>query len=531
MKSALRWCVVPLLATTLLAQTTVKPAAKKKAATPTQPAVTVQDVQSLRDALAAQQRQIEQLQQQLQQRDQAWQQSQQQLQQAQSAATAAQQKADSAETVATQQKDSVDKLNNDMADVKTTLTNNAVGTQDEQKRVSAIESLAGRFRFSGDVRVRSDSIFQKGSSDRNRGRIRVRLGIDGKLNEDFVGGLALASGTLLDPTSTNESLTNFFEKKTVGLDRGYVTYNPVAHKWLSLTGGKFAYTWQRTSMTFDSDLNPEGFSQKVSFDLHSPIVKNFTFQLMQLLYSEASGGTDSYALGGQVSAKLEFGKRWSSTPSFTLLNFNSPNALLAASSSTASCVAPTGTPTGTCGFGPNGLTNATTTIGGKAAFLSGYEYADFIWNNQIQTGLPRLPINLQLEFEKNLKAANHPLDSTGTIVLTNLGSQANAYGFDFSVGQTKNKNDVQIGYAWLRQEQDSALASFVESDQRAPTNILQHRFYVLWKVRANTVASFTYWRGHTLNTFLENAKRGTGVPVGGTDPAYSRLFFDLVYSF
>jgi len=58
----------------LLAQTTVKPAAKKKAATPTQPAVTVQDVQSLRDALAAQQRQIEQLQQQLQQRDQAWQQ-------------------------------------------------------------------------------------------------------------------------------------------------------------------------------------------------------------------------------------------------------------------------------------------------------------------------------------------------------------------------------------------------------------------------------------------------------------------------
>ena len=49
MKSALRWCVVPLLATTLVAQTAPRPKSRK-AAPPAQPAVTAEDVQSLRDA-------------------------------------------------------------------------------------------------------------------------------------------------------------------------------------------------------------------------------------------------------------------------------------------------------------------------------------------------------------------------------------------------------------------------------------------------------------------------------------------------
>ena len=105
MKSALRWCVVSLLASTLLAQTTAKPKAKRAAAKPAPPAVTLQDIQALKDALAAQQQQIQQLQQQVQQKDQAWQQAQQQLQQAQTTASDAQAKAASAESAANSQKE------------------------------------------------------------------------------------------------------------------------------------------------------------------------------------------------------------------------------------------------------------------------------------------------------------------------------------------------------------------------------------------------------------------------------------------
>src|SRR5438094_3910580 len=152
----------------------------------------------------------------LQQAQQQAQQAQQQLQQAQATASEAQQKASSAESAANEQKGNVTKLNSDLADVKTTLTNNAVSTQDEQKRMSALEGLVGRFRFNGDVRVRGEDFIQNTVPDRNRARLRVRFGFDGKLNEDFTSGIYLATGSLGDPTTTNETLTNLFDRKTVG---------------------------------------------------------------------------------------------------------------------------------------------------------------------------------------------------------------------------------------------------------------------------------------------------------------------------
>jgi hypothetical protein len=544
MKSALRWCVVPLLAGILVAQTPAKPKAKKAAAKPAQPAVTLQDIQSLKDALAAQQQQIEQLKQEVQQKDQAWQQAQQQLQQAQTTASDAQSKAISAETVANSQKDTVVKLDSDMADVKTTLTNTAVGTQEEQKRMSALEGLVGRFRLNGDVRVRGESFFQDGVADRNRARIRVRFGFDGKLNEDFIAGVSLATGSLGDPTSTNESFTNFFDRKTIALDRGFITYNPVAHRWVSVTGGKFAYTWNRTPMTFDSDLNPEGFSEKFSFDLHSPVIKNFTLMGMQLLFNESSGGTDSYAIGGQASTKLQLGKFWSTTASLTALKWNNIDSLLNASAFAVGqspgegpgCKGgvqgfPTPTSTGgaNCVFAPNNFTNAVTTIGANH-FYSQFLYVDFILNNQFKTPSARLPLNLLGEFIVNPEAKAHPLGSNGA-VRNDLGSQNKAYMLDVSLGQQKNKNDIQVGYAWNRIAQDAVLASFVESDQRTQTNVIQNRIYGLWRVRSNTTASYTYWFGRTLNTSLQNATKSAGVAAGQEDARLNRMQFDLIYTF
>src|SRR5260370_545741 len=269
MKSVLRWCVVPLLAGTLVAQTAAKPRAKKAAAKSAQPAVTLQDLQSLKDALAAQQQQIEQLRQEVQQKHQPWHQAHQHFPQPHTT------------------------------------------------------------------------------------------------------------------PQTHETLTNFFDRKTIELDRGYIPYNPIAHKWLSLTGGKFAYTWQRTPVTFDSDLNPEGFNQKLSWDLKTPFVKNFTIQGIELLYNEVSEVQESYALGGQVSAKLVF---WpcTATPSFLSMKWNRPDAILAASAFAVQATT-TGaggtTPAGPfptpgegpgctvvngsskfapCIFAPNGMTNAVT---------------------------------------------------------------------------------------------------------------------------------------------------------------------------
>jgi hypothetical protein len=568
-------------ATVLSAQTDSKPATHPKKVAQESAAVSADEVNSLRNALAAQQRQMEQQKEQMDQLKSQLQQLLDSTQQANAAAQKAQSTVDQAQSTAAQAQQSAteaqraaDQASSNAVEAKTALALVNSKTDEQVKQISALQSVLGRFRFTGDVRVRGEAYNQQGIPDRNRARIRVRFGVDGQLNEDFIAGFALATGSLGDPSSSNETLTNVFDRKTIALDRGFITYNPVAHRWLSLTGGKFAYTWQRTSATFDPDINPEGFNEKASFDFSGP-VKNVSIQGIELLYSEANGkpgipSQDSYAVGGQVSAKLQFG-RWTTTPSFLTLKWNRPDAILqesafAVAATTTGFQPPTpkggtapppvtgipvpgegqgcakgaGFPSfAPCVFAPNGLTNATFVDSkGVPHFYSGYNYADFILNNQIQTGFKRLPVNLLLEFLDNLDAEAHPLDTKGKVI-SSLGSQNKEYGFDFSVGQVKNKNDIQLGYAWYREEQDAAIASFVESDQRAPTNVLQNRIYALWKLRANTLASFTWWRGRALNTNLENnvalfnnySSVATISKAGQQEPYLNRLQFDLVYTF
>src|SRR5215471_8810218 len=130
MKSVISVGVIFLLLSPMVAQT--KSPAKK----PASRSASAADVQALKDAVAAQQQQLQTLQQQLQQTNQQlqqttsqFQQTQQQLQAAQQAAADAQQKAASVEA-SVASKDSVDKLSSQFADVQTTLTNNAVSSQD-----------------------------------------------------------------------------------------------------------------------------------------------------------------------------------------------------------------------------------------------------------------------------------------------------------------------------------------------------------------------------------------------------------------
>src|SRR5215470_11361716 len=409
--TALALCLT--LAGVLAAQTqpgatsaTAKPAKRKATSSNTE---VLNQINQLKQAVDAQQQQIKQLSDQVQSRDQQIQQLQQKLDQSTSSAQATESliqqvdaKASNASTQASQASDSLSKIQSVVADIRNNTTNMALSQQDEQKKLSSLASAFGRFRFTGDVRVRGESFFQEGIQDRNRARIRVRLGLEGALNQDFIGGLAIATGSMGDPTTTNETLTNIFDRKTIALDKGYITYNPVAHPWFSATGGKFAYLWQRTSVTGDPDLNPEGFDQKVSFDIKHGFFQNVTLQALELLYGEVSSGQDSYVLGVQGQTKFGVGP-WSATASLMNQHWNRPDLILNASAfavgatSTGGIVTIGGVPTTIsgfpvpgegpgcasltitppkfppCPFAPNGMTNATFfDTAGKLHFYSGF---------------------------------------------------------------------------------------------------------------------------------------------------------------
>jgi hypothetical protein len=554
MKPSRYLVVTVLLTATLLAQ---NPNKKTNSARANRSTAMAKDIQALRETVAAQQQQMEaqrqqvdQLKSQLQQLLDATQQANVFTQKVQGSAEQAQTTAVQAQQSATEAQRLTDQASASAVEAKTALSVVDKQSKDEDKRLSALQDILGRFRFSGDIRVRGEDIFQDCPTcvTRNRARFRVRFGVDGRLNDNFLGGFALATGSLGDTTSANETLTNFFERKTIGLDRGYITFNPVAASWLSLTGGKFAYTWARTSLTLDPDINPEGFNQKFSWDLKTPFLKNFTVQGMQLLYNEVAKGDDSFALGGNVSATFQLGPL-TTTPSFTLIDWGFPDALLNASAfatqATTSGNPPIPIPgegpgcaTGSglssvppCAISSNGMTNATVVDAkGQRHFLSGYEYADFILNSQLKTGLSSFPLNLVLEYETNLKAAEHPLDSKGNVIAS-IGSQGRSYLGEISIGQIKNKNDLQFGYGFWRSGQDSILATFSESEQRAATNIIEHRIYAYWRLRSSVVAQYNVWIGRTLNGNLQHAVLAPAVTPGKTEPFLVRHQFDLIYSF
>ncbi len=561
MKRLFWFSVFILLISDATAQTGAIPRATPPKSTFTkagsQARASAKEVKELRDALAAQQKQadeqgqqLDQLKYQLQQLLDATQQANSSAQKVQGSAEQAQTTAAQAQQSATEAQHLADQASTSAAEAKTALSLVDKQSKDEEKKLSALQDILGRFRFSGDIRVRGDDIFQDCPTcvTRNRARLRVRFGVDGRLNDNFLGGFALATGSLGDTTSANETLTNFFERKTIGLDRGYITFNPLAARWLSITGGKFAYTWARTSLTLDPDINPEGFNQKFSWDLKTPYLKNFSVQGMQLLYNEISKGDDSFALGGNVSATFQLGPL-ATTPSFTLIDWGFPDANLNASAfavqATTSgnppiqvpgegpgCATGSGLPSvPPCAIASNGMTNATfVDAKGQRHFLSGFEYADLILSSQLKTGLSRFPLNLVLEYENNLKAASHPLDSKGKVI-TSIGSQNQAYLGEISIGQIKNKNDLQFGYGFWRSGQDSILATFSESEQRAATNIIEHRIYAYWRLRSNVVAQYNAWIGRTLNSNLQHAVLAPGVTAGETEPFLVRHQFDLIYSF
>jgi len=117
-------------------------------------------------------------------------------------------------------------------------------------------------KLKGDFRLRYQYKHEKADNDLAKdthlGRIRLRLGLESKINEKLLAGVGIAGGSG-DPRSTNLSLGGADEKKTVVLDYAYAKYSP--SPWLSFVGGKMLLNdalWEPTDVIWDTDITPEG---------------------------------------------------------------------------------------------------------------------------------------------------------------------------------------------------------------------------------------------------------------------------------
>jgi hypothetical protein len=399
-----------------------------------------------------------------------------------------------------------------------------------QKETSQAIKALGAVKFSGDIRLRYEPFFGGGpangaaNQDRNRARYRLRFNATTKLYDDFTAGFSLASGDLGDPISTNSTETGFFTRKPIAIDKVFVAYNPHYFRPFTVTGGKFAYTWQNTELTWDKDLNPEGVSEQVKWDWNDHFLSHFALVAFQLPAFEIANGPDSGIFGGQIQTEWKILPRVRLAADAAYYDYRNPNTI-AQNQTNGNGSATQGIPTsggGTFGFSAATLTNNFGVIGGGRQFASKFGILDTLLKADVDTGSARWPVYVLLNYADNTRTCeNTRAFQAAAVSITCDPHQRHAYWAEAQLGQTKNPGDLRFNYTFMRIERDAVVSAFNFSEIRQPTNVAQHRVEAYYQAYKNVTLGFTGYIGRQLVTAQSpNLER-----------YLKRLQFDVIYSF
>ena len=391
---------------------------------------------------------------------------------------------------------------------------------DQKKSADSKFRALGNFSFSGDIRVRYEPFFGGGPEtspsppDRHRERFRVRFNATAKFGEEFSGGLTLASGDPGDPISTNQTFTNFFQRKPILIDKAFVTYTPKWFKPLSVTGGKWGYTWFRTELTWDNDLNPEGVSETVGWNWKNSVFQRLAVVAFQTAFSESSGGPDSGMFGGQVQTGWKLHDRLKFSGHVAYYHYRNANTIAANQ----------GSGTGSTGLlGGNNDTNSFGVIKGSRVFASNFGILDAIARFDFDTGIGRFPLMLLFDFAQNTRACQNSgaFTDAGVTPPACNPKDRQAYWAEMQFGRTLEQGDMRFGYTFIRIEREAVVSAFNFSDIRQGTNVANHRIEYAFQAYKNITLGFAGLIGRQLVTASSPSR----------ERFLKRLQFDFIYKF
>ncbi|MBV9209260.1 MAG: putative porin [Acidobacteria bacterium] len=451
-----------------------------------------------------------------------------------------------------------------------------------EKQTEAIAKQLGGLTFSGDLRLRYESFYGLLNSTANadnpsilgnplttrqRFRVRARLAIRGQIGKELDWGLRLATGSFADNISTNQTFTDFFNRKPFGIDQAYITWTPERVAGLRLQGGKFDIPWVRTELTIDNDLMPEGFNETYSRGFKHGTLKNLTLVAWQFPMLERNsafvrnangtvnldesrrGGRDLAMYGGQARARFEFSKTTALTVSaadlyYSGTQFISPvqvfgsNLLLPV---TFTIPASGATPAQTittqvsiprdllvAGNGNLGVTTASNNATNRDGRLaSGYNLVDIIGRLDL-TRSKRYPIVLLFDFVTNTQTHDVVLAGAGGANLFLKNNENNGYWAEFQIGRQKERGDVQFNYVFSRVEKDAVLTPFNISDAFLQSDMRFHRLSFNYTADPRVVLTFTSFITQRPNGLLGPF---AATPDGSLNRPTIRLQFDTSFRF
>lgn len=148
-----------------------------------------------------------------------------------------------------------------------TETQEQVKKEIAEGKYSSLPQWVQNTKLKGDLRLRYQYKHEKADNnyakDTHIGRVRTRLGLESKVNDNIIAGVGIATNSDGDPRSTNISFGDkkggFSSKMEVRLDYAYAKYMPLS--WLNIVGGKMLpgdVLWEPTDLVWDTDITPEG---------------------------------------------------------------------------------------------------------------------------------------------------------------------------------------------------------------------------------------------------------------------------------
>ena len=403
-------------------------------------------------------------------------------------------------------------------------------------------------------------------SSRQRLRLRARLALRGRVNDEFDWGLRLATGSFPEVTSANQTLTDFYSHKNFALDQAYIGYTPAAVPGLRIQAGKFEPPWVRTEMTFDNDIQVEGLSQSYTRNFKNSTLANITVSAWQLPFLERASafvlgadgrvnieqsrraGRDLALYGAQLLTQFQTSKNtrlsvsaadlyYSGTQFITPAQFFGGNVQVPVTITIpATATTPAQTVTGQVALprdrfvaGNNlGVLNATSNaVNRDGRLASGFNLVDLIARLDLSHH-KKFPVVLLMNYTLNTQARDVIKAGAGGENIIQRNNENSAYWAEIQVGKIDVRGDWRLGYVFTRIEKDSVLTPFNLSDITPQSDVRAQRFNVAYAVDPRVTLAMTAILARRANGL---AGVFGATPPGSLNTTGTRLQFDTQFRF
>ena len=356
------------------------------------------------------------------------------------------------------------------------------------------KDIALRWKWKGDFRVRNENIVQDYSIDRNRSRVRVRLGFEAEVNPTVKAGFQFATTESGDARSSNQTLGDVNSRKALDLDLAYVEWAPNAATKVTL--GKMKQPLAMTTSYFvDKDINPEGAA--LAFN-HAPTGAFVNAALFDLV--ERSSASDSTAVALQVGLRGKLNDDTSYVLAAGEMKHHNVKNFAVVQSGSAG------------GFFGNSTKMGC--VGAATCLSNEFEVRNVL--AEVTTVVADYPVVAFVDWAENTKAAKF--------------NKAIAYGV--TLGKASLPNSWEVGVVSQKVEKDALYGQWIDSDYAAGnTDGDGYTLRGAYQVAKNWKLNVAYHMNETNNDVPLFAIVAGSSVVEVYDREYNRLQLDLNYAF